>query len=181
MPWLRPGSMRWWPFPLRLRLRHSTLSVFSLCCHAWSTFVRFALAATLGWVVAVLLVLPRCALGVPSAALTCMVTTCFARAVRPFAPPAFVMSWDRAMWSWLLSCSVARICCAAVLFVAVTRALVWAFPRQTCRFPTEFRCLPMACMRAWCSSMTPYGLLPLTSACRRRMPTMPLHRISRLT
>ena len=27
------------PFPLRLRLRHSTMSVFSHCCHAWSTFV----------------------------------------------------------------------------------------------------------------------------------------------
>ncbi len=88
--------------PLRLRLRHSTMSVFSHCCHAWSTFVRFALAAILGWVVAVLLVLPRCASGVPSTALTCMVTICFASAARPFAPPASVMSWDRAMWSWLL-------------------------------------------------------------------------------
>lgn len=49
--------------PLRPRWRHSTTSVFSHCCHALSTFVRFALAATLGWVAAVLLVLPRCAPG----------------------------------------------------------------------------------------------------------------------
>ena len=128
----------------------------------------------------VLLVLPRCASGVPSAALTCMVTTCFARAVRSFAPPAFVTSWDRAMWGLLLGYSAARIWCAAVLFAAVTRVLAWAFPRQTCRFPTAFRCLPMVCMRVWCSSMTSRGPLPLMSACRRRMPTMSLHRISRL-
>ncbi len=44
--------------------------VFSRWCRVWSTFARFALAATLGWVAAVLLVLPRCAPGVPSAALS---------------------------------------------------------------------------------------------------------------
>ena len=180
MPWLKPGSMRWWPFPLRLRLRRLTMLIFSRWCRVWSTFDRFALAVTLGWVVAVLLVLPRCAPGVPSTALTCMVTICFARAVRPFAPLAFVMSWDRAMWSLLLSYSADRIWCVAVLFAAVTRVLVWAFPRQTCRFPTAFRCLPMACMRAWCWSTTPCGPLPLTSDCRRRMPTMRHLRISRL-
>ena len=50
------GSMRWWPFPLRLRLRRLTMLLFSRWCRVWSTFDRFALAATLGWVVAVLLV-----------------------------------------------------------------------------------------------------------------------------
>ena len=44
------------------------------------------------------------------------------------APPAFVMSWDRAMWSLLLGYSAVRIWCVAVLFAAVTRVLAWAFP-----------------------------------------------------
>ena len=76
---------------------------------------------------------------------------------------AEMRSWGSehgAMWSLLLSYSAGRIWCVAVLFAAVTRVLAWAFPRQTCRFPTAFRCQPMACMRVWCWSMTPRGPLP---------------------
>lgn len=55
------------------------------------------------------------------------------------------------------------------------------FPTATCRFPAAFRCLPMACMRVWCWSMTPCGPLLSTSACRQRMPTMRHLRISKPT